>query len=99
MDARRGRRDATEEWSGVGMGLVDMDDEIEPADTAGRPPRRGSRLEPALIRVEEAARLLSLGRSKTYALVASGELPAVRIGRSVRIPLDNLRRWVQDQVE
>lgn len=74
---------------------------IEPIDSSRQLqlPRREWRLEPALIRVEEAARLLSLGRSKTYALVASGELPAVRIGRSVRIPVDQLRRWVQDRVE
>lgn len=56
-------------------------------------------MEQALLRVEEAARFLSLGRSKTYALLATGELPVVRIGRSVRVPVAALRRWIEEQAE
>jgi excisionase family DNA binding protein len=47
-----------------------------------------------LLRPGEAAELIGLGRSKVYALIASGELPTVRIGGSVRVPLDALREWV-----
>lgn len=52
-------------------------------------------MEPVLLTVEEAARALSLGRSKTYALLASGALPVVRIGRSVRVPAAALREWAE----
>lgn len=48
-----------------------------------------------LLRVEEAAEMLSLGRSKTYALVASGDLPSVRIGKARRIHIDDLRAWIE----
>jgi excisionase family DNA binding protein len=51
-----------------------------------------------LLRVEEAARLLSLGRAKAYLMAASGELPTVRVGRSVRIPAAALRAWVERQI-
>jgi excisionase family DNA binding protein len=68
----------------------------EPA--ADRIPGAAHRLEPALLRVEDAARYLSLGRSKTYELIARGELPVVRIGRSVRVPLSALRAWIQAQI-
>jgi excisionase family DNA binding protein len=51
-----------------------------------------------LVRVEEAARLLGLGRSKTYELLASGELPAVRIGRARRISIASLEGWVSRKV-
>ena len=47
-----------------------------------------------LLRVEEAARLLRIGRSKLYQLLARGELPVVRIGRSVRIPRRALEEWI-----
>ncbi len=47
-----------------------------------------------LVRPSEAAELLGLGRSKVYELVAAGEIPAVRIGKSVRIPMEALRQWV-----
>lgn len=47
-----------------------------------------------LLRVDEAAKACSLGRSKMYQLIAAGEIPSVKIGRSVRIPLLALREWV-----
>jgi excisionase family DNA binding protein len=52
------------------------------------------RLEPLLVRVEEAARLLSLSRSTIYEMLDSGELPSVRRGSSRRIPTAALREWV-----
>ena len=52
----------------------------------------------ALLRVEEAAEMLGLGRSKTYALVLSGSIPSVRFGRSVRIPRNRLETWIDEQV-
>ena len=30
-------------------------------------------------------------------MVAAGELPVIRIGRSVRIPRQALERWIRDQ--
>jgi excisionase family DNA binding protein len=47
-----------------------------------------------LVRPTEAAEILGLGRSKVYELLASGELPSVRIGKSIRVPLEALRQWV-----
>jgi excisionase family DNA binding protein len=47
-----------------------------------------------LLTVEQAARLLGLGRSTTYGLVAAGELPSVRVGRALRIPRRRLRKWI-----
>lgn len=40
---------------------------------------------PRVVRVEDAAQMLGVGRSKAYAMVKSGELPVVRWGRSVRV--------------
>jgi excisionase family DNA binding protein len=50
---------------------------------------------PLLLRVPEAARLLSVSRSTLYQLVAAGEVPVVRVGRSVRVVRRELERWVQ----
>ena len=52
---------------------------------------------PLLLRADEAARLLGLGRSKVFEMLASGELPAVRIGRAVRIARADLERWVEER--
>ncbi len=52
-----------------------------------------------LLRVEEVAQRLSLGRSKIFMLIAEGSLPVVRIGRAVRIPERALREWVEQRIE
>jgi excisionase family DNA binding protein len=58
-----------------------------------------TQLPPLLVRVNEAARLLGLGRSTIYQLVESGELPSVRIGTARRIPLAALEQWVNERIE
>lgn len=44
------------------------------------------------VSIPDAARLLGIGRSTAYAAVKSGELPAIRVGRRVRIP----SRWIRE---
>lgn len=51
--------------------------------------------EKLLLRPEEAAELLSIGRSKVYELIGTGELVSVRIGASRRIPTQALAEFVQ----
>jgi excisionase family DNA binding protein len=51
-----------------------------------------------LLRVQEAADLLGLSRATMYELLASNkQIPVVRIGRAVRIPLAGLQTWVDQQ--
>jgi excisionase family DNA binding protein len=47
-----------------------------------------------LLTPEEAARALRVGRNKVYELIASRELPSVKLGRCRRIPVDALRQFV-----
>ena len=47
-----------------------------------------------LLKPEEAAEVLSIGRTKVYALMAEGRLASVRIGNSRRIPHDALDAFV-----
>ncbi|WP_329177273.1 helix-turn-helix domain-containing protein [Streptomyces sp. NBC_01477] len=44
--------------------------------------------------VEEAARRLSVGRTTMYALLASGEIPSVAVGRLRRIPAEALNDYL-----
>jgi excisionase family DNA binding protein len=52
-----------------------------------------------LLRVPEAASVLGVGRSTVYELINAGELRAVHIGRSIRIPTSALLAWVERQTE
>ena len=55
----------------------------EPAPPEPEPRALPSRV---LLTVEEAAQQLGIGRTKTFALVRSGELESVQIGRLRRVP-------------
>lgn len=50
-----------------------------------------------MLTVYEVAALLKLGRTKVYQLVADGELPAVRIGKALRISAEALQAWIREQ--
>ena len=52
-------------------------------------------MEQILMTVDEAAKALSIGRTKTYELVGSGIIPSVRIGRSVRVPVKQLVELIE----
>jgi excisionase family DNA binding protein len=45
---------------------------------------------PEVLTVREAAKLLRVGRNQLYQAVERGQLRAVRIGRSIRIPKQTL---------
>jgi excisionase family DNA binding protein len=48
-----------------------------------------------LLTPERAAERLDIGRTTVYALMASGELDSVKIGRSRRIPSDALTAYIE----
>lgn len=49
------------------------------------------------LKVPEVAEELRIARSRAYELVADGEIPAVKIGRSVRVSRRELDRWLKEQ--
>jgi excisionase family DNA binding protein len=53
--------------------------------------------EPGLLTVDEAAAYLRISRAKAYQLAATGELPTVRMGRSVRVRRDRLMAWLDER--
>ena len=58
---------------------------IAPIDLAG-PSTSGVATLPEVLTAREAAAILRVGRNQLYQAVTRGELGAVRIGRSIRIP-------------
>ncbi|UFU06992.1 helix-turn-helix domain-containing protein [Ruania halotolerans] len=46
--------------------------------------------------VEEAAQVLGIGRTTAYAAVKSGQVPTIRLGRRVRVPVRALLRLLGD---
>lgn len=48
------------------------------------------------LKVPEVAEMLQIARSRAYELVGSGEIPSVRIGRSVRVSRKELDHWLEE---
>ncbi len=62
------------------------------------PPASDSAGTSLLLRPAEVAEALGLSRSKVFELLAAHELPSVHIGRSTRIPRQQLDEWIAAQV-
>lgn len=50
-----------------------------------------------LLRPDEVARALSVSRSGVYRLIGEGQLPSVRVGKSLRVPRVALERWIEQR--
>ena len=51
-------------------------------------------METRLLKVTDVAARLTLSRSKTYELIQTGELRAMRVGRARRVPESEVERFV-----
>jgi excisionase family DNA binding protein len=54
---------------------------------------------PRLLNAQEVAAALNMGLSTVYMLVERGELPSIRIGRSVRIRLEDLEKFIESKAQ
>jgi excisionase family DNA binding protein len=68
----------------------------EPAPQPVPPGSEDSLVEATLLRPEEVANVLRIGRTRTFDLLGSGELPVLRIGRVVRVLKADLDRWIAE---
>lgn len=52
-------------------------------------------MDAALLTISEASQFLGIGRSFMYSkLLATGEIPTVRLGRAVRVPRSSLEDYI-----
>lgn len=54
-------------------------------------------MEKLTITVEEMANVVGVSRPKAYELIHKEGFPSVRIGRRIVIPIDGLKRWLEEQ--
>ncbi|MCK4782874.1 MAG: helix-turn-helix domain-containing protein [Desulfobacteraceae bacterium] len=60
-------------------------------------PRNGIRKR--LLTARDIAYLMQISKSKAYDLMRSGEIPAVRIGRSIRVREEDIDQYIEDHLE
>lgn len=51
-----------------------------------------------MLRPAEAAEAIGVSRSKAYELIASGQIPSIKVGGCVRVPVEALRAWIDRQL-
>ncbi|RZS79065.1 excisionase family DNA binding protein [Motilibacter rhizosphaerae] len=56
----------------------------------------GELREMRFLTVAEVAQIMRVSKMTVYRLVHSGELPAVRVGRSFRVPEQAVHRYIRD---
>jgi excisionase family DNA binding protein len=56
----------------------------------------GDQMTPQTISVEEAGRILGIGRNSAYEAVRRGEIPVIKIGKLLRVPLVALARMLEE---
>ena len=54
-------------------------------------------VEPICVKVNDAARMIGVGRTKLYELIADGEVETVKLGKSTRVITASLHRLVMRQ--
>lgn len=54
-------------------------------------------VEPICVKVNEAARMIGVGRTKLYELIATGDVEVVKLGRSTRVTVASLRELIARQ--
>ena len=56
-------------------------------------------MERMLLSPVEVAEALGIGRSRIYKFLAAGTLPSIRVGRSILIPVEDLRKWIAQRAD
>jgi excisionase family DNA binding protein len=51
-----------------------------------------------LLRPVEVGEQLRVSRAKAYELIASGQIPSIKVGGSTRVPADALREWIEKKL-
>jgi len=52
---------------------------------------------PLFLSPKDIVEILNLSRSVVYELIASGQIPSIRVGRSVRVQTSDFVSWVADK--
>lgn len=55
--------------------------------------------DPICVRVNDAAHMIGVGRTKLYALIAAGEVETVKLGKATRITTASLHDLIRRQRE
>jgi excisionase family DNA binding protein len=59
--------------------------------------QKSASVERTLLRPREVVQSTGLSRVTVYNLISTGELASVRVGRAIRVPVEALKRWIENK--
>ena len=74
-----------------------MDEQREDIKVENKQRGTAAGVAPLLLTIPQAAAVLAIGRTTVYELIGAGDLEAVHIGRSARVPVAALEDYVERQ--
>ncbi len=74
--------------------LVEYEGTLPPNETSERP-EDGPVSQ--LLSIDEVCRALRMGKSWTYRRIKSGEIPSVKLGRSIKVRREDLEQYLKDR--
>jgi excisionase family DNA binding protein len=74
-----------------------MDEQREDIGVENKQRGTAAGVVPLLLTIPQAAAVLAVGRTTVYELIAAGDLEAVHIGRSARVPVAAVEDYVERQ--
>lgn len=87
--ALEAQRQALDKLEGAIRGF----EETLPGEASGHPDSRA----PELLSMAEVCRALGMGKSWTYRRVKSGEIPSVKLGRSIKVRREDLDEYLESR--
>ncbi len=78
----------------LGNALKEFEETL-PAEASGRPPNGLGG--PELLSIAQVGEALGMGKSWTYRRVKSGEIPSVKLGRSIKVKREDLEEYLESR--
>ena len=75
--------------------LLEFEESISSGESALRPQEEGQRGGVQLISIPQLCEELGMGKSWVYRRLRSGEIPSVRLGRTIKVRRDELEEYLE----
>jgi len=76
--------------------LTNMNQSLQQNDFKSEKEMKQQPIVPPLLKASELSKLLQISKSCAYRLMKTGEIPTIRIGKSVRVRKEDLDKFIND---
>jgi excisionase family DNA binding protein len=75
--------------------LVEYGETLPSEEASQRPASADGQDELHLLSIDEVCKALGMGKSWTYRKIKSGEIPSIKLGRSIKVKREDLQKYLE----